>query len=106
MADLLGDFSIANLSISGVLLLVVVFGVRALIKGDLVPRSHVELMVAERDARITAQAEALKAAPKLAIEQQAAITTLTDSVRDFAEASQLQVRVARAMHDNLTGGTE
>lgn len=105
MGEVLSGLTIADLSVGGLLTLLVFTIVIALIRGDLVPGKQVDRMITERDARIEAQAEALKAAPQLALEQQAAITTLTESVRDFAEASQLQVRVAQAMHDNLTGGT-
>lgn len=87
-----------------VLALVSVMGlvVRSIIRGELVPRATVERLIVERDARIAAQASALEAATVLTAEQSHTISTQADSISDFGEAQRLNVRVAQALHAQVS----
>ncbi|OBA63671.1 hypothetical protein [Gordonia sp. 852002-10350_SCH5691597] len=71
---------------------------RAIVQGKILPKSTLDAMIAERDARIMAQASALDAATVLTTEQAHTIATQADSIADFGEAQRLQVRVANALH--------
>lgn len=87
------------------LLLITVLGLvmRAIIKGDLVPKKTVEEMAARDRDRITAQAGALDSIPAAMTELTAAQKSLADSFDDLADAAQLQVRVADALHRQVEG---
>lgn len=74
---------------------------RAITRGDIVPRSTLNAMIAERDARIAAQAAALEAATVLTTEQEHTIATQAASISDFGEAQRLNVRVANALHNTV-----
>lgn len=73
--------------------------IRAIIQGKLLPQSTVSSMLAERDQRITEQAETIKSAVTLTTEQSKTITLQADALSDLGEAQSLQVRVANAMHE-------
>lgn len=81
---------------------------RAITRGDLVPRSTMDSRIADRDAeiaritaRVDAQAAALEAATVLTAEQAHTIATQADSISDFSEAQRLHVRVANALHKTV-----
>lgn len=88
------------------LLLISVLGlvIRAIVRGDLVPRRVLDAMTVERDQRIAAQAHALDAATVLTVEQSRTISAQADSISDFGEAQRLQVRVAAALHQVTEAG--
>lgn len=88
------------------LLLISVLGlvIRAIVRGDLLPRSTLESMTTERDQRIAAQARALEAATVLTAEQAHTIAAQAGSISDFGEAQRLQVRVAAALQQVTEGG--
>lgn len=81
---------------------------RAITRGDLVPRSTMDSRLADRDAEIAritawvdAQAAALEAASILTAEQTRTIATQAGSISDFGEAQRLNVRVANALHNTV-----
>ncbi|RPA58617.1 hypothetical protein EF294_15790 [Gordonia oryzae] len=88
------------------LLLISVLGlvIRAIVKGDLLPKGTVDRWLVELDQRIAAQAKALDAASELTIEQGHTIRAQADSISDFGEAQRLQVRVAAALHQVTEAG--
>lgn len=87
-----------------VLALVSVMGlvIRSIIRGDLLPLKSVEREIATRDTRIEAQASALEAATILTTEQSHTIAAQADAIHDLGEAQRLNVRVAQALHDQVT----
>lgn len=87
--------------------------VRSIIRGELIPKATVEreaaerneridTQAAERNARIDAQAAALESAAALIAEQSHTIREQADAISDFGEAQRLNVRVAQALHDQVT----
>ena len=89
-----GGFAVVLIGILGAVM-------RAIVQGKIVPRSTLDAMIAERDARIAAQAAALEAATVLTTEQAHTIATQADSISDFGEAQRLNVRVANALHNTV-----
>jgi cell division protein FtsB len=86
-----------------VVLLIGVVGlvIRAIVDGRLVPKATVDALVAERDNRITAQAEALVSLTDTNATLVATNAKLTDAVDDLAEASHMNLKVSQALHGQL-----
>lgn len=89
------------------LLLIGVLGLvmRAIVRGDLLPRKTVDEMRARDADRINAQADALASIPSAITELTTTQKSLSDSFGDLADAAQLQVRLADALHRQVEGAT-
>lgn len=85
------------------LLIISILGlcIRAILRGELLPRKTVDAMVSERDARISAQAAALEALTATNTTLVQANATQADSISDLADAAHLQVRIGEALHKQL-----
>ena len=84
-----------------VLISILALVMRAIIRGDLVPKRTVDAMAAEKDARITEQAATIKTATTLTTEQGHTLSTQADALADFGESQSLNVRVMQALQGNL-----
>lgn len=86
-----------------VLISILALVMRAIVRGDLVPRKTADDNRARDAERITAQAAALDAATELTTEQSRTIVTQADAIADFGEAQRLTQRVAAALHQVTEG---
>ena len=74
---------------------------RAIVRGDLLPKDTVDRMTTELRDRVSAQASALEALTSTNTTLVAANATQTDSIADLADAAHLQVRIGEALHRQL-----
>lgn len=86
-----GGLALVLISILGLVM-------RAIVKGDLVPKKTVEAIQTRDGERIAAQADALASIPGALTELTGTQKSLSDSFGDLADAAQLQVRLADALH--------
>ncbi|AZG43437.1 hypothetical protein [Gordonia insulae] len=84
-----------------VLIGVLAMVMRAIVRGDLVPKATVESNTAELRDRIAAQASALVALTNTNSTLVTTNATQADSISDLADAAHLQVRIGEALHKQL-----